>query len=286
MWVSWVGVATLMFGFKFDGAASRRRAHGPGVRSRAAGPGLRDWADIGLSRQSGGDHGRSAGWPVPRWWRPSAIGWPVVVAFSARWCCGRFRRPCTAHPRRGWYQRLRGGVGHPYRGGRRFPRASCADRPVRLRHPRGHQQAGERSDRQSDRPVPHRGHPIGIPITGEVGDLARSLGPALIVGGTALSQVWLFIVAPLVGGIAAAGLHWLVYPLRPRPEPAPGSGCTAAEPPTRGPGSVVAAERTMPLFAMTLHLAGRAISGRAGLLPRPPRGASLHERRAHSESTG
>jgi glycerol uptake facilitator-like aquaporin len=31
---------------------------------------------------------------------------------------------------------------------------------------------------------------------------ARSLGPALIVGGTALSQVWLFIVAPLVGGIA------------------------------------------------------------------------------------
>jgi hypothetical protein len=39
----------------------------------------------------------------------------------------------------------------------------------------------------------------------------RSLGPALVVGGTALSQVWLFIVAPLVGGVLAAGLHRLLY---------------------------------------------------------------------------
>jgi aquaporin Z len=46
---------------------------------------------------------------------------------------------------------------------------------------------------------------------------ARSLGPALIVGGTALSQVWLFIVAPLVGGAIAAGVHWLIFP------PTPGS---------------------------------------------------------------
>jgi aquaporin Z len=55
-------------------------------------------------------------------------------------------------------------------------------------------------------------HLIGIPITGTSVNPARSLGPALIVGGTALSQVWLFIVAPLVGGAIAAGLHWLVYP--------------------------------------------------------------------------
>jgi len=40
---------------------------------------------------------------------------------------------------------------------------------------------------------------------------ARSLGPALVVGGTALSQVWLFIVAPVVGGVLAAGLHRLLY---------------------------------------------------------------------------
>jgi aquaporin Z len=55
-------------------------------------------------------------------------------------------------------------------------------------------------------------HLIGIPITGTSVNPARSLGPALIVGGSALNQVWLFIVAPLVGAVAAAALHWLVYP--------------------------------------------------------------------------
>ena len=54
-------------------------------------------------------------------------------------------------------------------------------------------------------------HLIGIPITGTSVNPARSLGPALVVGGTALSQVWLFIVAPLVGGMLAAGLHRLLY---------------------------------------------------------------------------
>jgi aquaporin Z len=47
-------------------------------------------------------------------------------------------------------------------------------------------------------------HLIGIPITGTSVNPARSLGPALIVGGSNLSQVWLFIVAPLVGGFLAA----------------------------------------------------------------------------------
>lgn len=55
-------------------------------------------------------------------------------------------------------------------------------------------------------------HLIGVLITGTSVNPARSLGPALIVGGTALSQVWLFIVAPLVGGAVAAGLHYLVFP--------------------------------------------------------------------------
>jgi aquaporin Z len=55
-------------------------------------------------------------------------------------------------------------------------------------------------------------HLVGITMTGTSVNPARSLGPALIVGGSALSQVWLFIVAPLAGGIVAAGLHWLVYP--------------------------------------------------------------------------
>ena len=50
-------------------------------------------------------------------------------------------------------------------------------------------------------------HLIGIPLTGTSVNPARSLGPALVVGGTALSQLWVFIVAPLVGGILAALLH-------------------------------------------------------------------------------
>ncbi len=53
-------------------------------------------------------------------------------------------------------------------------------------------------------------HLIGIPLTGTSVNPARSLGPALVVGGTALSQVWLFIVAPLVGAIVAAVIHLLL----------------------------------------------------------------------------
>jgi aquaporin Z len=47
-------------------------------------------------------------------------------------------------------------------------------------------------------------HIVGIPITGTSVNPARSLGPALMVGGDALSQVWLFLLAPVVGGILAA----------------------------------------------------------------------------------
>jgi aquaporin Z len=53
-------------------------------------------------------------------------------------------------------------------------------------------------------------HLIGIPLTGTSVNPARSLGPALVLGGTALSQVWLFLVAPLVGALVAAIIHWLI----------------------------------------------------------------------------
>ena len=43
-------------------------------------------------------------------------------------------------------------------------------------------------------------HLVGIPITGTSVNPARSIGPALFVGGDALGQLWLFIVAPLAGG--------------------------------------------------------------------------------------
>lgn len=47
-------------------------------------------------------------------------------------------------------------------------------------------------------------HIIGIPLTGTSVNPARSLGPALLAGGEALSQVWVFIVAPLIGAALAA----------------------------------------------------------------------------------
>ena len=47
-------------------------------------------------------------------------------------------------------------------------------------------------------------HIIGIPLTGTSVNPARSLGPALFAGGQALNQVWVFILAPLVGAIIAA----------------------------------------------------------------------------------
>ena len=54
-------------------------------------------------------------------------------------------------------------------------------------------------------------HVIGIPLTGTSVNPARSLGPAIIVGHKALSQVWLFIVAPLAGGaLAALGYRYFV----------------------------------------------------------------------------
>lgn len=55
-------------------------------------------------------------------------------------------------------------------------------------------------------------HLIGIPLTGTSVNPARSLGPALFAGGSALSQLWLFIVAPLVGGALAAGIHMVTHP--------------------------------------------------------------------------
>ena len=47
-------------------------------------------------------------------------------------------------------------------------------------------------------------HLVGIPITGTSVNPARSLGPAVFVGGEALPQLWLFWVAPIIGGILAA----------------------------------------------------------------------------------
>ena len=47
-------------------------------------------------------------------------------------------------------------------------------------------------------------HLIGLPLTGTSVNPARSFAPALFVGGTPLHQVWLFLLAPLVGAALAA----------------------------------------------------------------------------------
>ncbi|HEY3024584.1 MAG TPA: aquaporin Z [Pyrinomonadaceae bacterium] len=51
-------------------------------------------------------------------------------------------------------------------------------------------------------------HLVGIPVTNTSVNPARSIGPAVFVGGWALSQLWLFIVAPIIGAVIAAGVCW------------------------------------------------------------------------------
>jgi aquaporin Z len=53
-------------------------------------------------------------------------------------------------------------------------------------------------------------HLVGIPITNTSVNPARSIGPALFVGGWAIGQLWLFIVAPLAGAVVASGIYQAV----------------------------------------------------------------------------
>jgi aquaporin Z len=53
-------------------------------------------------------------------------------------------------------------------------------------------------------------HLMSIPVSNTSVNPARSLGPALFAGGEALSQVWVFFVAPIVGAVIGAALYrWL-----------------------------------------------------------------------------
>jgi aquaporin Z len=53
-------------------------------------------------------------------------------------------------------------------------------------------------------------HLVSIPVTNTSVNPARSTGPALFVGGWALQQLWLFWLAPLVGGALGGMLYrWL-----------------------------------------------------------------------------
>ena len=59
-------------------------------------------------------------------------------------------------------------------------------------------------------------HLISIPVTNTSVNPARSTGPALIVGGWALQQLWLFWLAPLVGGVLGGIAYRILYEEMPR----------------------------------------------------------------------
>jgi len=60
-------------------------------------------------------------------------------------------------------------------------------------------------------------HMVGIPITGTSVNPARSLGPALVAGGTALAQLWVFILAPIIGALIAAMVWKYLFEERASP---------------------------------------------------------------------
>jgi aquaporin Z len=68
-------------------------------------------------------------------------------------------------------------------------------------------------------------HLVSIPVTNTSVNPARSTGPALMVGGLALRQLWLFWLAPLLGGlIGGAGYRALFAEARARPDITGASG--------------------------------------------------------------
>ncbi len=79
---------------------------------------------------------------------------------------------------------------------------------------------------------------IGIPFDGASVNPARSLGPAVVTGGAALSQVWVFLVAPMAGGVLAAGLYLLVQP--------PPVGLLGRRTKTKAAGTQPADEQLLP----------------------------------------
>ncbi|MFZ0497871.1 MAG: aquaporin Z [Steroidobacteraceae bacterium] len=60
-------------------------------------------------------------------------------------------------------------------------------------------------------------HLISIPVTNTSVNPARSTGPALFVGGWALQQLWLFWVAPLIGGALGGFVYRWLSPEAPKP---------------------------------------------------------------------
>jgi len=71
-------------------------------------------------------------------------------------------------------------------------------------------------------------HLISIPVTNTSVNPARSTGPALFVGSSALSQLWLFWLAPIVGGVIGALIYLWVGSEEPIAAVAPAVAPTGA----------------------------------------------------------
>ncbi len=54
-------------------------------------------------------------------------------------------------------------------------------------------------------------HLVGIPVTNLSVNPARSTGPAIFAGGWALQQLWMFWVAPLIGGAIGGGIYSMLF---------------------------------------------------------------------------
>lgn len=71
-------------------------------------------------------------------------------------------------------------------------------------------------------------HIVGIQVTGVSVNPARSLGPAVIAGGYPLTQLWLFLLAPLLGAAAAGLIHRRLLSAEPVTPPMAGVGAPQA----------------------------------------------------------
>ncbi|MFT4288833.1 MIP/aquaporin family protein [Nocardioides sp.] len=114
-------------------------------------------------------------------------------------------------------------------------------------------------------------HFVAIPLTGTSVNPARSIGPALFAGGSHIVQLWLFILAPLLGGVIAGVLFPVVF--GHGSDPVPGSGIslpslpTPAAKPTDGTPAWSQADETTSETAMPTSAFVADTSGEHGVDP-------------------
>jgi aquaporin Z len=125
---------------------------------------------------------------------------------------------------------------------------------------------------------------MGIPIDGASVNPARSLGPAAVAGSPWIGQVWVFILAPLVGAVLAAGLYMLFFP-RPSGADSPSAGLgrfrgqptvshEAADEGARPVGTAASTTAAPPRSTVAHPTGGQSAGTSTAAGPPPPGGAS------------